>query len=491
MSFFSFYTNPKFAVTRRAMEGLVVCTLALSILITGIRFVFAQQNNPPSENNDSGPSQDGPPPGSESDGRGQPPPSFGPGDQEQRPPPGSGPDNQQPPPPFQNGEDRQRGMNPPPEQPNKQNGQPPFQGQAPGYNQPGNQQGGQPGNQPGSGDGSFGKRGGGGEQDQARMEARQKAQNEQNFKQVVQQVKQMSSMLKRLTTRIATMKKSGITIPQDLLTNIDKATQDIMLILNAKSIEDDGVQDALSDLQDVGSAIQEGIPALEQLSQASAMIKQADSQIKKLDASLTRTLKLVKTSKIEISSQIDAFTQAVSDIKAAAQKAKDAIASSDGEAAIQILQDDVFAKLQDAFQYEMTVRTVQNIRSNIKRFSSFITNTQKTIVKMQKANTDIGDAVAQLDQMQIDLNQLKEEVTQKDVDPSTLIDLVDTLLDAQNSIQETLGQPSGAPMFGVNPNEAKDFQSFQGFSAPLFGGPSMGGGQPSQPIPSMPGNKNR
>ncbi len=311
--------------------------------------------------------------------------------------------------------------------------------------------------------------------------AQQKAQDERNFKQLKQGVKQMSLMLKRLTTRFASMKKSGITIPDDMLTSLDTANKDVALILNAKSKDDAGVEDAATELQDVGSTLQDGMANLEQLSQAASMIKQADIQVKRLDASLARVLKIAKTSKVDVSSQADKFSQAMSDIKATLQKAKDALASGDGETATQTLQEDLSSKIQDALQYETIVRALQSMQSNITRFSSFIAKTQKTIAKMQKAGSDVADAPALLDQMSADLDKLKQMITQTDVDPADLADLLNSLLDSQNAVQEALGQPGAAPVFNSNTNDTKDFQTFQSYSLPSLGGTSGGGGQPMQP----------
>lgn len=447
MSIFKFYTSPGFTVAKRAVAGFAVSTAALAILVGGIHFVLAQQ--------DAAPPQDGvinPPPVE------QPRPPEQRDDRADQPRPPEMQPPQQPQQPQQ-----------PPQQPQDQNGMPGGPG-------PGGQNFGGQGQGPGGNQGQ-----GMSEEQQKKMEEQQKAQDEKNFKRMKQGVKQMSSMLKRITSRIASMKKAGIEVPDNLLASLDAVTKDAALILSAQSMSDAGVEDAMNDLQDSGNTLQDGMASLERLSQAAAMIKQAASQVKRLDTSLARVQKIAKTSKVDVSSQADKFAQAVSDIKAAVQKAQDALASGDGETAMQILQDDVYDKLQDAFQYETIVRALQSMQSNITRFSSFITKMQKTIAKMEKAGSDVGDAPAQLDQMKADLEKLKQLITQADVDPVDLGDLMNSLLDSQNSILESLGQPSSnAPSFSANPNDSKDFQNFQNYSLPSFGG-APGGQQPMQP----------
>jgi len=451
---FIFHTSPGFLVAKKMFFGAAISTVSVVTLLGGIHLVLAQQEVSSSDTGITNP------PSAEQGGQMMPPPTDRP--------------------PYVPSDDPNQNQNRPPS--DQQNNPQGFDVGGPnGRMRDGDS------DQDGQGQ-AFS------EEQQKKMEEQQQKQDAQRLKQMKQSLKQMPSLLKRVASRVASLKKSGINVSSDLQTSMDALSKDVSVIMGAQSINDQDVQDALSDLQDNGSALQNGMADLEQLSQAASMLKQANSQVKRLDASLARVQKIAKQGKIDISSQADAYAQAVSDIKAALQKAKDALAQGDGETAMQALQEDVFGKWSDAYQYETLVRALQNTKSNIARFDSFIAKMKKTIVKMEKAGKDTGDASSELDQMSENLDKLKQMITEKDVDPTDLSDLMNALIDSQDSVLESLGMPANnsVQMPQANQNEMKDFQSFQNFSFSFGGAPSSGGsgsgfgGQMNPPIPMMP-----
>ncbi len=312
------------------------------------------------------------------------------------------------------------------------------------------------------------------EKGQQMMEEQQKEQAAHQLRQIKSGLKQMQSMLKRVTTRIAQMKRAGITIPSGIQSNLDSAQAEALIILNAQSMDDPAVQDAMSDLQSRSEDLREAMGTLQQLSQISQMFKQADAQMKRLDAMFVSTQKMAQRGKTDLSAVMSQFQQAVSDIKSSLQQAKDQAANGDVEGAMQTLQDEVFEKFQDVYQFQNVVRTIQNVRANLGRFDALLVRGKRALVREQKAGRDATDLSSALDTFSADLNELKTLIAQPNPDIHDITDTVSALLDGQTQIQDELGGSTNA--FQATPiQNVKDFQSFQNFSLP-FSMPASGHG---------------
>ena len=309
---------------------------------------------------------------------------------------------------------------------------------------------------------------------QAQMEERQKKDEERQKKQMAQQFagmkKQMAplaSVLKRITTRIASLEKQGVTAPADLKNQIDATDQALKTILSADSMDADGVQDAMGTLQENNQSMRESFQKLEQLAQVPRMIKQAEREVKRADTSLARAKKMAAQSKIDLSDPVQKLSQVVDDMRAGFEKAKQLLASGDGEGAMSALQDEVYGKTDDVRQLEELIRTLQNIRAHLSQFDRFVTQAKRGIAKLQKANEDTADVQAQLDEMTTKLSELKQLTSQKISDPDALKDAVDGIFQNQEAISEALGSSSAFPQSPQPHGEQggiKEFQDFQQFN---------------------------
>ncbi len=274
-------------------------------------------------------------------------------------------------------------------------------------------------------------------------------------------LKQMSPMLKRMSDRVVSMEKSGLTIPNDIKVSLDAANKALKLILSAETYDDPGVQDAMESLQGIGQDLQEGMQKLEMLNNTSRMLKQANKEVQRVEAALVRTQKLAQRSKVDVSSQLQEFEAAVSTIKNAMEKARQQIASGDGEAAMETLQEDVFRKLEEAYQYEGLIRALQNIRSQIKQFERFVSNAKRMIARHEKQGDDTSDLKAKFDEMLTKLGELKQLIVQKNTSPDDLRDAMESLFELQQDLTERPAQKQSA--------EPKGEEQFQGFSFPSPG----------------------
>ncbi|MDP3793465.1 MAG: hypothetical protein Q8R07_01805, partial [Candidatus Uhrbacteria bacterium] len=297
-------------------------------------------------------------------------------------------------------------------------------------------------------------------------ERRQKEMGRQ-FAQMKKQMAPLSSVLKRITARITSLEKQGVTAPAELKNQIEATDQALKIILSAESMDADGVQDALGSLQENGEALREAFQKLEQLAQMPRLIKQAEREIKRLDSVLSRSKKLAGRSKIDVSELVNKLQQTIDEVKAGFAKAKQLVAAGEAEEVMTVLQDEVFGKMDDVYQTENMIRILQNIRANLSQFDRFVSQAKRGIAKLKKAGEDTADAQAQLDEMVHKLAEVKQRISQKISDPEELKDLVDAVFQDQEAVSDALGQPSSFVPQSSQPSggqgsikEFKDFSQF-------------------------------
>lgn len=303
------------------------------------------------------------------------------------------------------------------------------------------------------------------EKQQADMQAREEARMKKELERIQKQLKPMKSIFKRVADRIASIEKQGVHAPDELKANLSDMNAAIEKVMSATTFDED-VQDAMQSMQEKGDAVREAMPKLEQLAQFPRQLKDAERQIRRLDAAYVKAQKVAQKSKIDVSDQISQFKQAVDEIKAGFQKAKDALQSGDVDAASEALQSEVYEKFNDAYEYDGIIRALQNVRSTVPQFERALTNAKRALAKMRKANQDTSEFSSQIDDFAAKLSDFKTLISGKISDPEDLKSSIDDLYSAMQDLMEASNQSTG---FAPPPPPKSGFQEFNDFQKLDFG----------------------
>ncbi len=293
---------------------------------------------------------------------------------------------------------------------------------------------------------------------QAEQDARQQEMMKKQFTQQKKQFSQFSTMLKKFATRVAAIEKQGIAAPSELKTTLSDADVALAKILAASTMDDDGVQDAMSTLQDAGNSLQEWGQKLEQLAQFPRFIKQAASQIKKFESVSAR---LHKSGDATVSAQFDST---LTEVKTALQFAQTTAATGDIETANDTLQNDVFNKMDDLNSLQQKAEALKNAKKALSSFDRFITKAAR--------NKTVADQAAE---MRTRLNDLKQTLAAGSADPEDVSSAINDLFEMQNAISQQLGQ--NQQNFQIPTSQGQSSGGFNFQLPSLSGGSTSGQGQ--------------
>lgn len=307
-----------------------------------------------------------------------------------------------------------------------------------GSNMGGNQ--GQMGGQgQGMGQGNGNQQGG---QQNDQMDQQRQKQMAQQLTQIQKGVKSMP--IKKLQAKLATLEKQGISVSAETKSKIETVAKTVETVLAATSMEDEATQAALSDLSELGPEVGDIFNQLEQLSQMPKILKQAEKEIKKIDTLFAKVKKTAARSKVDVSGIMTQFEQAVNEVKNSFVSAKQAMANGDAENGMQILQEEVFNKMGDVYQYEGVIQALQNVRSQLTQLDRFTKNAQRIITKLQKSGQDVTEASTMLEELKAQLVSLKQMLGTA-VDPDELRGAVSEIFDLQQGIDDLLNMNTVGP----------------------------------------------
>lgn len=289
---------------------------------------------------------------------------------------------------------------------------------------------------------------------QEKMQAQQDEQMKKQFAQMKKQFGQMGSMLKKVEARIAAVEKQGVKAPTELSEALASAKTALATIQSAQTMDDDGVQDAMSTLSESGQTFGEGMQKLEMLSQMPKMMKQAASEIKKLETAYAKSAKSAARLKIDVSAQLTEFRAAVDAIKAGYAEAQQLLQSGDAEGASEALQSSVWENMQDAYQYPGLIEALGNVRKYVATFDKFIAKAAKN-----KALAGNSEATSALSDMREKVAELKQAAS-RPTDPEELRSAVSDIFELQSTIESEIGGSQQNGSFQSTGSTTFDFSSF-------------------------------
>lgn len=289
---------------------------------------------------------------------------------------------------------------------------------------------------------------------QEQMEAQRAEQMKKQFAQMKSRFAQMGKMLTKVEARIAALEKQGVKAPTDLAEALSGAKSSLAIVQNATSMDDAGVQEAMETLRESGQTLGEGMQNLERLAQMPKMLKQAASEIKKLETAYTKAQKSSTRLKVDVSTQLAEFRQAIDVIKAGYTAAEQLIQSGDADGASDTLKSEVWENIQEARQYPGLIEALGNVRKYITNFDKFVVKAAKN--KLVLADSDAAEA---LTEMRSKVAELKQLAAAQPADPEELRSAVGEIFDLQSIVQSAMGsaQPSMQIQSG---NSNFDFSSF-------------------------------
>lgn len=286
------------------------------------------------------------------------------------------------------------------------------------------------------------------EEEMEKMEKqREEQEKKMRAKGLNQAKKGMTNFLKSLKmtqTKITKMEKQGIVVPADLKGKIEVAIATLESIINAKEWSEE-IEEKMMSMQEIGDGMQDIMPRLEMLSRLPQMVKKAQSEIKRLEKAYANAVKKATRAKVDVSSILGQWQAAIEELKNNL-----AVAASgqfeDGEDPMQAIGEGVFENLENAWRFDQIIRTVLDVKRNLRGVESMLKKYEKAIVRLEKKGGDMSEAKAMLDEMKATYAEVKDIAWDK-LEPEEIEDFMnglDNFMEMQQQMEEMLdlGGPS-------------------------------------------------
>lgn len=258
-------------------------------------------------------------------------------------------------------------------------------------------------------------------------------------------IKGMGSNLRMFEKQIIRLKKQNITVPAEILDNVDKLKKLITAINEAKTWEE-AENAGMEDMQDLMQNLDENRQKLEMLARWPQTLKQVNREI----ANLTRALKRSKTmtaslakKEIDVSSHYAAFEGAVNKLKTARDEAMAKIKEGDSEGAFDILENDFFGQMEDVWQNQKIIETMNNLGRFNSEFKRGITEAQWTVRVLKKKGLNVAELEELLSQSKAKGAEILAMLKTKDMDEEEMLSLLDELENLRQQFEEKVRELSG------------------------------------------------
>jgi len=358
--------------------------------------------------------------------------------------------------------------------PGQQNG---FNPGGPGNFGPNQQNGFGPG-----GPGNFGNQGQGefSEQD---MEQQERQMDEQRFQMMKRGAKQFLVQVKMMKKRMEQLKKKmkGCALPAEI-DNALSASDGLMAKIESAQSADE-LESVLADVEDVTSTLQESGQDIPEFMRACTM----KNRIGKDVVSIERKAKpiLAKGKKVPaLAELVQALEGDIAAVKALVKEGESLAGTDVSEAGTKF--EEAYEKFQDIGDGIEALDISLNLQKNLARLTKKVKSYEAAIVRKEKKKEDMSEERASLEEFKSSLSELQAAIKNKE-GKDTLIDLIQSLYETKQALDEFLGGPvdgqSLVPKINVQ-EKGFDFQAPEGFERQMMpqsmGGEGQGfGGQQS------------
>lgn len=258
-------------------------------------------------------------------------------------------------------------------------------------------------------------------------------------------IRGMNTNLKMFEKQIVRLKKQNIMVPAEILDNVDKLKKLIAAINTAKTWEE-AENAGMEDMQEMMQSLDESRQRLEMLARWPQTLKQVNREI----ANLTRVLKRSKImtnslakKEIDVSSHYSAFEEAVKKLKTARDEAASKIKEGDSEGAFDILENDFFGQMEDVWQNQRIIETMNNLGRFNSEFKKGIAEAQWTVRVLKKKGLNVAELEEILSQSKAKGAEILAMLKTKDVDEEEILSLLDELENLRQQFEEQMRELNG------------------------------------------------
>jgi len=273
-----------------------------------------------------------------------------------------------------------------------------------------------------------------------------KKMDERRFKDMKRGLEQFSrgvKMMKKSASRMeGSINKCGVGLPEELKNALANSDNVINKIQAAQSADE--LEDAVGDVEDIGSVLQEWGPRMGDLQRLCQMLKQGDREMKQLERSLKRAeIRSQSNKKIDLSEIIANYKQDVENLRQALKSSKE-LSKTDPESAMEKIEDEFFGQMDNVRNNEMAIDMALNITRGLRDAKRELQNYQRQINSLKKKKIDTADVEEQLASLKTKLDEINNYLKGK-FDAEELVSLVEETFDAREKLQDDLQELGGGP----------------------------------------------
>ena len=258
-------------------------------------------------------------------------------------------------------------------------------------------------------------------------------------------MKGMISGLKQFEKQVANLTKKKIVVPTEITDNLTKL-RTIMDVVNAAKTWEEAEAAGIEDMQDLMQTVDEGRQQLEMLARWPQTLKQINNELKNLDRQLKKDKTIVDRlakKEIDMTANYEGFAAAIAKLKAVRDDATAKIAAGDSEGAFDAIENDFFGQMEDVWQFDKVIQTMNNLGQFKSEFKRGITQAQQTIKKLEKKKLDVTAVKEALQELQDKGNAILAILKTKDFDAEVLIGDFDELQNLGQDLQDKLNELMG------------------------------------------------
>lgn len=285
----------------------------------------------------------------------------------------------------------------------------------------------------------------------------------QRMQEMKRNVKNMESGLKMFERQVAALAKKKITIPADVQDNINKVKAIINGIKNAKTW-DEMEQLDLESMGDMMNDLNESRQQMEMLARWPQTLKQVNSEITRLERQLKRDKTVVDRllkKGIDLQGFYVSFQEAINKLKAVRDDAVAKIAAGESQDAFEAIQNDFFSQMEDVWQNDKIIQTMNNLGRFNSEFKQGINQAQQMIKNLKRKKLDTSALESSLAEAKTKGQEVLNMLKSKEIDEESIMAALDELENLRQefdqSVSELTGQGEDRP-WEQGPNQFKSVE---------------------------------
>ncbi|KKR35027.1 MAG: Cellulose 1,4-beta-cellobiosidase [Candidatus Magasanikbacteria bacterium GW2011_GWA2_40_10] len=256
----------------------------------------------------------------------------------------------------------------------------------------------------------------------------------------LQQLKQGLRLFERhiatIEKKAAQIEKSKLTIDVAIKETISTAKDLARKVKEAKSYND--IRDIAEQIPDVGQALNDALPRLEELLRLPSVLRLADRRIADAAVAIKLAGSSAKRLKLDVSDELERMQTILAEAKSAAITVKTGGATENLQ---DMLQEQVFDKLDNIFDLADHIRAVTSVRQAVNRDTANVRRYEARLRRLKADSENRQTASELLGEFKTELASLKKLSAQKltpDIGEQ-IIDRLNVMTYIKTDLEDTLG----------------------------------------------------